>query len=129
MLSRAELLDRYKELRDAPEEVVQAAVEHAQVLKEALDVMVQRSASYGAIWRQYGALNNLVRAATKVDRAMEVWWRNGGPTEMHKDVLDDPMDAINYLAFFIALARSLDITGTPPERPVDMVARQRERHA
>ena len=110
------LRDKYKTLRDAPPEHAQAAAVHAGIAEEAVALMVHRTGSYGLVWQQYGALNNLVRAATKVDRLMEYWWHGDGSLE-HKEALDDALDAMNYLAFFIANARAGNITGTPPGRP------------
>jgi hypothetical protein len=114
---REKVRNAYKALRDAPEEHVDAAAEHASIGDEALAIMVDRTSSYGLVWQQYGALNNLVRAATKVDRLMETWWFHDDPSLIHKDALDDAFDAMNYLNFFIANARAGNITGTPPDRP------------
>jgi hypothetical protein len=90
------------------------------VFLTALKIFDERDKVYGDTWTTYGGLNNLLRAATKVDRSMEVWWHdsshNGNPL-MHKDNLDDAIDAINYLAFFIRCVRSGNITGSPRQRP------------
>lgn len=95
---------------------------HARVLHEALDVVLHRSGSYGSVWQQYGALANLLQAARKVDRLMALWWHDrpvvGEEIALGKDALDDAMDAINYLAFFITMARDGSIIGEPPQRPV-----------
>lgn len=95
--------------------------EHLDVLLECFDLYTARSENYGQVWKNYGALNNLVRSASKVDRLMETWW-HGRPPEsahpaMHKDSLDDALDAVSYLTFFIRSARAGNLTGTPPERP------------
>lgn len=98
--------------------------EHLGVLLEAMDLYVERSEAYGQVWKQYGALNNLVRLATKVDRLMKVWWHNvtsskaGHPSAIHKSNLDDALDAINYDIFFVRAARLGNFTGAPPDRPV-----------
>ena len=108
-------------LRSLPPGQSRAAVEHAQGLQDAASLMLHRTASYGLAWQRYGALSNLVNAARKVERLMGVWWdqNNGELPELHKDALDDAVDAINYLQFFITLAREGDITGIRRELPVD----------
>lgn len=91
------------------------------VFLTALKIFDERDKVYGDTWTTYGGLNNLLRAATKVDRSMEIWWHdsshNGNPL-MHKDNLDDAIDAINYLAFFIRCVRSGNITGSKRARPM-----------
>ena len=109
-------------------EHAQAAVEHAQTLDEASTLMLNRTVSYGVVWRRFGALSNLLNAARKVERLMESWWDEVGESfdivgddgkrvtrlpALHKDNLDDAFDAINYLAFFIQCARNANITGEP----------------
>ena len=89
---------------------------HMEVFEEATGLYVVRSRSYGQVWRNYGALSNLLSAARKVDRTMETWWHQQTPV-MHKDALDDAMDAINYLNFFVRNAREGNITGQTPDRP------------
>lgn len=95
-------------------EMAQAAVEHAQTLDEAATLMLHRTASYGVVWRRFGAMSNLLNAARKVGRLMEVWYQSSDVERLpvlHKDGLDDAWDAINYLAFFIQCARQGNITG------------------
>jgi hypothetical protein len=92
-------------------EHAQAAVKHAQTLDEAASVMLHRTASYGLVWRRFGALSNLLNAARKVERLMEAWWHGNGEPALHKDALDDAFDAINYLSFFVQCAREGNITG------------------
>lgn len=88
------------------------------VLMEAHAVYRQRSASYGAVWQHYGAQSNLLSAARKVDRLMEMWWHNpDGAKALQKDATDDAIDAINYLSFFVRNARDGNISGQAPERP------------
>lgn len=108
--------DDQRDLLMLPPEHAQAAVEHAQTLEEAAKVMLGRTASYGLVWRQYGALSNLLNAARKIERLMEAWWHgNGEAPALHKDNLDDAIDAINYLAFFIQCARAGNLTGHPSQ--------------
>lgn len=106
-------------------EHAQAAVEHAQTLDEAATLMLNRTLSYGTVWRRFGAMANLLNAARKVERLMEMWWDTINEDvdivgddgkivhlpALHKDGLDDAFDAINYLAFFIQNARQGNITG------------------
>ena len=98
-------------LRNLPAEHAQAVARHAQTLAEALGVMVGRTGSYGLAWRRYGALSNLLNAARKVERLMEAWWDGNGIPALHKDNLDDAIDALNYLAFFIQCAEDGNLTG------------------
>ena len=95
-------------------------VEQIAVFLTALKLYEERNRTYRNIWETYGALNNLLRAATKVDRSMEIWWHSRDPNPLlHKDNLDDAIDAINYLVFFIRCVRSGNITGSKRARPVD----------
>lgn len=93
------------------------------VLLAALKLFDERNRTYRNIWETYGALSNLLRAATKVDREMEIWWHSsGGPSGnplLHKEALDDAFDALNYLVFFIRCVRQGNITGSKRARPVD----------
>jgi hypothetical protein len=99
-------------------EYLESLSDQHQVLEEALRIFMDRNKVYNDTWKTYGALSNLVRAAQKVDRMMEVWWHemNGGAA-LGKDTLDDALDAINHLVFFIRCAREGNFTGAPPERP------------
>jgi hypothetical protein len=83
-------------------------------LERCFEIYQERSAKYGEVWKQYGAINNLVRAATKVDRLMEQWWFDPPP---HDYDLDDAYDAINYLIFFIRNVKEINFTGERPVRP------------
>lgn len=93
---------------------------HAEVLMKVQRLYEERSESYGQVWRQYGALSNLLNVARKIDRLMEVWWHgwnNGETPVIHKDALDDAYDAFNYLTFFIRSVGEGNITGSLPQRP------------
>lgn len=121
---------------------------HAEVLMKAHNLYEERTQSYGQVWRQYGGLSNLLNAARKIDRLMEVWWHgwnNGEAPVIHKEALDDAYDALNYLTFFIRSVGEGNITGSIPVRPdvahgsgegvaanvlhlVDAVERSKRRH-
>lgn len=92
---------------------------HLDVLLRCMDTYVERTESYGQVWKQYGAMSNLLNAARKVDRLMESWWfqPDGAAPAMHKDNLDDALDGIGYLTFFMRNAEIMNLTGQPPERP------------
>ena len=97
-------------------------VEQVTVFLTALKLFDERNRTYRNIWETYGALSNLLRSATKVDRAMEIWWHDGaenGNPLLHKDNLDDAFDALNYLVFFIRCVRAGNITGSKRARPMD----------
>ncbi len=95
-----------------------------RALMKSYEIYLQRNAKYSDVWKNYGALNNLVRGATKVDRLMEVWWHGDGT--LHKDALDDAYDAINFLAFFIAQATNGELTagGQGPYRPKETLVEE-----
>lgn len=92
---------------------------------ECVAIYAERSRAYGQVWKQYGALSNLLSVARKTDRLMAVWWteeeeayKDGAAVpRLHKDNLDDAFDLINYAAFFIRNARAANFTGTTPKRP------------
>lgn len=93
-------------------------MEQLNVFLKAVQIYGSRTGSYGQVWRQYGALSNLVSVARKVDRLMHSWWHAvSGIPALHKDNLDDAFDLLNYAAFFIRNATSGNITGEQPERP------------
>lgn len=100
-------------------------VEHFMTLMQALLIYNERSHSYNQVWKQYGALSNLLNAARKVDRLMEYWWTkqeeildsNGRVRPLlHKDNLDDALDAVSYLVFFMRNAQAGNIFGGIPNR-------------
>lgn len=96
--------------------------EQLKVMVQALAIYDGRRAAYGEVWRNYGALSNLLSMARKTDRLMESWWHGdtNSPPALHKDGLDDAFDQLNYTCFFIRNARVGNITGTAPERPDDV---------
>lgn len=90
----------------------------AAVFGKCLEIFESRTSAYGEVWKQYGALSNLLSAARKIDRLMEMWWRGDGSVPaIHKDALDDAIDAMNYLAFFVRNATEGNLTGSVPVRP------------
>lgn len=95
------------------------ADDHRAVFDEATGLFIARSTAYGDVYKNYGALANLLNGARKIDRTMEAWWQATTVPVMHKDALDDAFDALNYLNFFIREARAGNITGHTPERPDD----------
>ncbi len=98
---------------------------HFMVLMKCLQVYASRESAYGGVWKQYGPLSNLLSAARKVDRLMSIFWHRGDQyvggsarAVEHKDALDDGIDGINYLAFFMRLKTPRGtITGNEPIRP------------
>lgn len=96
---------------------------HAGYLTRALEIFCERNEKYKGVWRQYGALANLVRAAQKIDRTMAVWWFEQGkelPPALDPSHLDDAYDTINHLLFFIICAEGGNLTGKQPEHPSDV---------
>lgn len=87
------------------------------VFLQALRTYDSRTSAYGQVWKQYGALSNLLSVARKTDRIMSSWWHEEGEKPvLHKDNLDDAIDLLNYTAFFIRNAREGNLTGEQPER-------------
>jgi hypothetical protein len=99
-------------------------IEQMAVLLEVFKLYVQRSEQHGQTWKELGALNNLARLVTKTNRLKHQFWDKhevlraefpeaveveGSPTED----LDDALDAINYLVFFIRQARLGQWTSGP----------------
>lgn len=71
----------------------------------AYQIYIERSKVHGTAWKRRGALNNLVRAATKLERVEEVYWYPDNVPFDNIDLdLDDAFDALNYVAFFITQA-------------------------
>lgn len=107
-----------------PSEFSKEDGEQLEVLHQVFEKYCERNAKYHDTWKQYGALSQLVRSANKVDRLMEVWWHSqegiGWTSATHQELdemLDDAIDAINHLVFFVRAARAGNITGSTPSRP------------
>lgn len=75
------------------------------VVMGSISVFDQKDRIYGSAWKRLGALNNLTRMATKVERLLEQFWHNSSDVPAVPD-LDDAYDLINYSAFFIRQASS-----------------------
>lgn len=82
-----------------------ASLDHNYVLGQALAIYNERSQMYGDAWRRYGALNNLIRAATKLERLVAMFWHGSEGPPLEELSVDDAYDAINYLVFFIIQAK------------------------
>lgn len=74
------------------------------VMIEALRIYSEREEKYAGAWKEYGALNNLVRLSTKVKRLTNRYWKHHVEADPDPD-LDDAYDAINYAVFFIRQAK------------------------
>jgi hypothetical protein len=80
--------------------------EQLMIMMEALTVYQQREAQYAGAWKEFGALNNLVRLATKCKRLVNKYWTKSISDLMGQDVdFDDAIDAINYAVFFVRQGR------------------------
>lgn len=78
-------------------------MQHLEVLLDAFVQFHNKNRTYGGAWRKLGALNNLLRMATKVNRLLEMYWHN---EYNRKDPdLDDAYDTINYAVFFMRQAK------------------------
>lgn len=102
---------------DETRALTESALEQQKIFDEALDVFIERNGNYRDTWKQYGALSQLVRGAQKVDRLMAVWWHAENPDALKPAAIDDAIDAINHLVFFIRCARDANFYGEAPERP------------
>lgn len=86
-------------------------VAHFRFFLRCMEIRQSRDSKYHGAWKRFGALNNLVRAATKCERLLSQFWYGpspvpdpdgqtvGGPPD-----LDDAPDAANFLAFFVIQA-------------------------
>ena len=84
--------------------------EHKAVLDEALDIYVERNSVHQDLWKQDGATGNLQHVRSKVLRVINqmgnVALSDGEEQKLYLDQLvDDGLDAINYLAMLIRNAR------------------------
>lgn len=94
--------------------------EHLDVLVRCLLTYSSREQVYGAAWRQYGAVSNVLSMARKVDRIMNEWWAalvRGEVRDRDGEELDDAVDLINYTVFFLRNVRDGNISGSMPDRP------------
>lgn len=91
--------------------------EQLQVFMQAMEVYRERSVAYAEVWKQYGAMSNLLSVARKTDRMMSAWHGLSSGETIHKDDMDDAIDLLNYCTFFIRNFRSGNLFGSPPKRP------------
>ena len=78
------------------------------VYLEAMGVFQKRSTMYGDLWREYGVEDNLSHMRSKVARADRVLRARGEGGEARiseSDLVDSPLDLINYSVFFIRNVR------------------------
>lgn len=87
---------------------------HAAVLIGALRIFSEREAKYAGAWKEFGALNNIVRLATKAKRLANHYWRSN-PQDLDVD-LDDAYDCINYAVFVIRQGQSGEWYGPRSDR-------------
>lgn len=95
-------------------------LDQLNVLVECLVIYSGREDVYGAAWRQYGAVSNVLSMARKVDRVMNEWWTSlirGEVRDRDGEELDDAFDLINYTVFFLRNVRDGNISGAMPDRP------------
>lgn len=85
--------------------VTDESVLQMSVLAESLQIYQDRDTKYGSAWKRLGALNNLTRMSTKVERLLEMYWHQRDYVESDSLDLDDAYDLINYCAFFIRQAK------------------------
>lgn len=69
-------------------------LDHMQVLLEAFDIMVEREAQHGALWKEYGASDTAFHLKSKALRLLN-----------NLENIDDGLDAINYAAFTVRNVR------------------------
>lgn len=73
------------------------------VFAEALDTYEHRTPKYGQNWKRYGWLSNLSDILRKSDRLWSMYWT--GKMNPMEGGLDDAIDLLNYIAFFIRNAQ------------------------
>lgn len=104
------LLEVFPNLRTHPDELVDSAVGHFEVLLEAQGKFIDRNLRYKDLWRKGGWLAHLIHVRQKVNRALQMFM----DTDAHETVdepLDDSIDGINYEVFFIRKYREGDKSG------------------
>ncbi len=119
VIRASQVLLKFFGIRDTYETIQQLLI-----MLKALQVYDGRSESYGQVWKQYGPLSPLLSAARKVDRLMSIWWHKSeehvgkaAKEVRHKDAMDDAIDAINYLVFFLR-TKTGPAFGKAPKRPL-----------
>lgn len=82
------------------------------VLMDVMDLYVAREGIHGGAWKRLGALNNLARLATKVERLLNQFWYKQAERNGDEDVpdMDDAYDAISYAVFVIRQAGNSEWT-------------------
>jgi hypothetical protein len=89
------------------------AIEQFRVLVRCMELYEERDQKYGSAWKRLGALNNLTRMSTKIERLLAMYWHKRPPRMVNPDAswdLDDAFDLINYSAFFIRQAQTNEWT-------------------
>lgn len=84
------------------------SADQVTTMLRALEIYGKKDRLYGSAWKRLGALNNLTRMSTKVERLLEMYWhqdnhRLSAESSVVVD-LDDAYDLLNYSCFFVAQA-------------------------
>jgi len=88
-------------------------VEHMGVLVEAMGLYISRNALYGDLWKKKGANDSLHHMESKFLRTQtlhmvieQLQATGDGNKEAAAELLDSPLDLINYSAFYIQNVRA-----------------------
>lgn len=76
------------------DEITDDMIQHMEVLVEAFAIMVDREATHGGLWKQYGAADTAFHLKSKALRMAN-----------NLQNIDDGLDAINYAAFTVRNVR------------------------
>jgi hypothetical protein len=93
--------------------------EHAGDLITALLMYHDRNQEVHDAWRIFGYEGSLIVAYGKVIRLMNALWWNRPSNGRSEKPIDNAIDALNYVVFFIRLYRRDDARGAMPSSETD----------
>jgi hypothetical protein len=86
--------------------ITDSTIEQLKIFIDCLRLHAERDKLYGAAWKKHGALANLLRMSTKLERLLNMFWIANGRNDLPVSAdLDDAFDLINYTAFFLRQAK------------------------
>ena len=86
--------------------VTNGNVEQMAVMLEAYHKYLERNAVYENLWQDYGWMDTLTHVRSKAMRIVRKFWRDEtAPKATAALHLDDALDLVNYVVFFIRNVR------------------------
>ena len=89
-------------------------LEQAKVLATALALFAERNTITPDAWRSAGYLGNLLNASGKVGRLMANLWYKTGENGRTEKPIDNALDGITYLSFFVRMYEIGNERGNQP---------------